>query len=291
GLSCPAIFYAGGAMPKGLEAMLFPWQALLRPGDGLLMTSEADRAIWRRLVWRSALRGWVGPLAVDETVFHPRREEERRTTRRELGISATAPLLLYVGRLNVQKNLHTLLRLLAEVRRTFPEARLCLVGEEDDIVLGEFGVRNTGYVEWLHHLAAELGVADGVTFVEPRFGEDLAQVYAAADVLVNLSFYHRENFGLSQAEAQACGTPVVCTAWGGFKDVVRHGETGYLVDAILTKHGIRVDWATGAHHLVRLLTDARLRAWMGKRAAQMARERFSVAALARALDGVVADVC
>jgi glycosyltransferase involved in cell wall biosynthesis len=51
---------------------------------------------------------------------------------------------------------------------------------------------------------------------------------------------------LAQAEAQACGVPVVCTAWGGLKDVICEGETGYLMDAVMTKHGIRVDWAAGA---------------------------------------------
>jgi glycosyltransferase involved in cell wall biosynthesis len=85
------------------------------------------------------------PLAVDETVFRPRVEDARQTTRRELEIPVAAPLLLYVGRLNVQKNLHALLRLLAEVRRTIPEARLCLVGEEDDIVLEH---RSSSHAAW-----------------------------------------------------------------------------------------------------------------------------------------------
>src|SRR5260370_6227848 len=107
-----------------------------------------------------------------------------------------------------------------------------------------------------------MGISEAITFAGTHVGPELARLYGSADVLVNLSFYHRENFGLSQAEAQACGTPVVCSAWGGFRDVVCHGETGYLVDALLTKHGVRVDWATGARHLARLLTDARLRAWL-----------------------------
>ncbi|MDP9372963.1 MAG: glycosyltransferase family 4 protein, partial [Chloroflexota bacterium] len=277
GLPCPAILAAGGAMPKGAEAMLFPWRRLLRPGDGVLFTCQADRAIWRRLVRRSALREWTVPLGVDETVFHPRGPEERAAARDEHGLPPGAPLLLYVGRLNIQKGLHTLLRLFAAVRRAVPDAHLCLVGEEDDIGLWEFGVRNTGYVAWLRALAADLGIAGAVTFVAPRFGEDLARLYAAADVLVNAGFYHRENFGLAQAEAQACGVPVVCTAWGGFKDVVRPGETGYYMDAVLTKRGVRVDWATGARHVVTLLRDASLRAKMGARTAAWARERFGVA--------------
>jgi glycosyltransferase involved in cell wall biosynthesis len=222
-LACPAILFAGGAMPKGAEALLFPWQELLRPGDGLLFTCEADRAIWRRLVRSSRLHEWVIPLAVDQTTFRPRTTEERRRTREKHGLPSDAPVLLYVGRLNLQKNLHSLLRLVALVRSEAPDVHLCVVGEEDDIGLHEFGALNTGYVEWLRGLAEDLGLTASISYLGTLFGEDLAQVYAAADVVVNASFYHRENFGLAQAEGQACGTPVVCTSWGGFKDVVLGG--------------------------------------------------------------------
>lgn len=288
-LPCRAILYAGGTLPKGAEAMLFPWRELLRPGDALVFTCQADRAIWRRLVRGSGLEEWVLPCPVDETVFRPRPLADRAATRARHGLPAAVPLLLAVGRLNIQKNLHTLLRLLAAVRRDVPDAHLCLVGEEDDIALAEFGVRNTGYVAWLRAHAVELGVADAVTILAPQFGEDLARVYAAADVAVSASVYHRENFGLSQAEAQACGVPVVCTAWGGFQDVVRDGETGYLMDAILTKNGVRVDWAAGAERVAALLRDPALRARLGAAAARWAREQFGIAAQARQLTAALLE--
>jgi hypothetical protein len=174
------------------------------------------------------------------------------------------------------------------VCREVPDAHLCFAGEEDDIGLHEFGVLNTGYVAWLEGQAAGLGLADAITFTGPLLGEELAGLYAAADVVVSASVYHRENGGLAPAEAQACGVPVVCTAWGGFKDVVQDGETGYLMDAVLTGHGIRVDWATGAARTVALLRDPTRRAAMGARAATRARERYGLAAFSRALAGIVA---
>ena len=289
GLHCPAVLFAGGAMPKGADAMLFPWQHLLRAGDGVWFTSRADQAIWRRLVTRSALHEWVVPLGVDETLFRLRDPSERGAVRRRHGLPIATPLLLAVGRINVQKNLHSVLHLHAAVRRQVPDAHLCFVGEEDDIGLHEFGVLNTGYGAWLRDQAAELGIADAVTFAGPLFGNDLARLYAASDVLVSASVYHRENFGLAPAEAQACGVPVVCSAWNGFKDVVRDGETGFLMDAVLTRHGVRVDWASGAQRVVTLLRDPPRRAAMGHRAAAWASERFSVAALSRALEAVVTD--
>jgi glycosyltransferase involved in cell wall biosynthesis len=287
GLDYPALLFAAGVMPKAAEAMLFPWQHVLTARDHLLFSCQADRLIWHQLVRRSDLHEWILPLSVDETIFHPRNPEVRTATRLQHHLPLEAPLLLYVGRLNIQKNLHTLLRLFAAVRTVLPAAHLCLVGEEDDIVLGEFQVRNTGYVVWLHQLASELGLTDHLTLVGGQFGEDLARLYNAADVFVNASIYHRENFGLAQAEAQACGIPVVCTAWGGFKDVVRTGETGYFMDAVMTKHGIRVDWATGAQRVIELLTTPGLHDQMRMQAQSWAKQRFSNTAFVDVLAPII----
>lgn len=288
-LPCPAILFAGGVLPKGAEAMLFPWQHLVRPEDSLLFSSRADQAIWKRLVNWSHLREWVIPLSVDEAVFYPRSHEERETTRALHHLPSYTPLLLYVGRLNMQKNLHTLLYLLAALCKHVPDVCLCLVGEEDTISFGEFAVHNTGYVAWLQQVAADLGIADRVRFLGPLFGEELACIYSAADVVVNFSLYHRENFGLSQAEAASCGVPVVCSAWGGFKDVVEAGVTGYTVDTVLTKHGIKVNWGRSINPLVALLQQKKRREEMGKRALAFARERFSTTVLRQNLATLVAE--
>ncbi|HLK58962.1 MAG TPA: glycosyltransferase family 4 protein [Chthonomonadaceae bacterium] len=288
-LPCPVILNAQGAVPKALEAMLFPWQYLLRPEDSMVFTCQADHAIWRRLTDASRLREWVVPLPIDTNVFYPRPVSEQSAIRNRLEVPQEAPLLLYVGRLNIQKNLHTLLRLLASVRKEAPDTHLCLVGAEDDIVFGEFRIANTGYVAYLQELAVEYGLMEAIRFAGVLQGEELAQAYAAADVLVNAGFYHRENFGLSQAEAQACGTPVVCSHWGGFKDVLLPGETGLYMDTVLSKQGIRVDWRTGAHYVLTLLQNGELRTRMGQHATAYAHSRFSIPAIARLLSNLFVE--
>src|SRR5262249_28462348 len=128
-----------------------------------------------------------------------------------------------------------------------------------------------------------------VKFPGPLFGHDLAAIYSAADVVVNFSMYHRENFGLSLAEAAACAIPVVCTDWGGFKEVIQPEVTGYSVEKILTKHGIRFNWAQASRPLVGLLEQGTLREEMGRRAVSYARERLSGIALQQSLARVIAE--
>ncbi|TGE35381.1 glycosyltransferase family 1 protein [Desulfosporosinus fructosivorans] len=57
--------------------------------------------------------------------------------------------------------------------------------------------------------------------------EELAQLYAQADIFVYTSYF--EAFGLPPLEAMACGTAVVTTDCGGNRDYVRNGENCLLV--------------------------------------------------------------
>lgn len=64
----------------------------------------------------------------------------------------------------------------------------------------------------------------------------LSTVYSAADVYVTPS--QMETFGMTAAEAGACGLPVICFATGGLPEIVQHGETGWLVDLNAGSQGL-----------------------------------------------------
>ena len=65
-----------------------------------------------------------------------------------------------------------------------------------------------------------------MVLVGEKAPEDVVALADSADLVVNLSVYNRENFGLEAVEAMAAGTPVVCTDLGGFRSTVAHGLTG-----------------------------------------------------------------
>jgi D-inositol-3-phosphate glycosyltransferase len=95
-----------------------------------------------------------------------------------------------------------------------------------------------------------------------RAQETLPDYYASADVVVMPSRY--ESFGMAALEAMACGTPVVASDVGGLSFIVRDGETGFLVP--------EGDPRAMADCLGRLLREPDLRARLGKRGAEVARE-------------------
>ncbi len=131
---------------------------------------------------------------VDTTLFHPSDEvpSELRALPR--------PVMLYVGRVAVEKNLEHFLRL------ELPGTKL-IIGDGPE----------------LPALRARFPQA---LFLGPRPIEDLGRYYSASDVFVFPSL--TDTFGLVLLESIACGTPVAAFPVPGPIDVLRPGLTGVM---------------------------------------------------------------
>lgn len=145
----------------------------------------------------------------DAGIFHP---QDRRAARASLGLRQDQPLLLYVGRLVVEKGLRELLHAARALAARIGPLQLAFVG--DGALHGE--------------LAAAGEAQDGVTLLLPGAQPpvDVARWMAAAD-LVSLPSWS-EGHPNVLVEALACGRPVVATDVGGIPEVV-DAHSGLLV--------------------------------------------------------------
>ncbi|MHB0875608.1 MAG: glycosyltransferase family 4 protein [Anaerolineae bacterium] len=137
---------------------------------------------------------------------------DRAALRAELGIPATSPVVGTVGRLTAQKGYDQLLAAAAVLFARLPQARLLVVGD-GDLRLA------------LESQAAALGIADRVIFTGAR--PDVERLLRAMDVFACSSLW--EGLPTVMMEAMAAGVPVVATDIPGNRDLIRHGESGWLV--------------------------------------------------------------
>jgi glycosyltransferase involved in cell wall biosynthesis len=138
--------------------------------------------------------------------------------RRELGIDETAPLVTVISRLNPAKGVDYFLKAIVTVAQQFPDARFLIVG-------GSYF--DPAYKPSLEKLSAELGLQNRVAFTGERNDVPAILQESNISVLPSLS----EGFSNSLLEAMAAGLPVIATNVGGNPEIVRDGETGFLVPA------------------------------------------------------------
>lgn len=159
------------------------------------------------------------------------------------------PTVLFVGAVKARKGVDVLIRAMAHVRESIPDARLLIVGSLD---------AEPDCAAAARALAAELGLADAVTFAGRVSDADLLSAYAAADAFALPSLnvgWKFEGFGLALLEASAAGLPVIGSRDCGAADAVQDGVTGLLVG-----QG-DVEGLAGA--IIRLLRDRELAHKMG----------------------------
>ena len=158
------------------------------------------------------LRIW--PRGVDSTLFHPgRRSLALRAqwlgTRTGLEDREQPVILLYVGRISWEKNL----RLLIEAYQQMDHQRCHLVMVGDGPAFAEVQSQLQGFP---------------VTFTGYLAGQDLAVAYASSDIFAFPSY--TETFGQAVLEAMSSGLPVVGLKAEGICDLVRHEQSGLLLN-------------------------------------------------------------
>ena len=125
--------------------------------------------------------------------------------------------ILYAGSLTPLKGIHHLVNAFVPIAEEFPQARLFIVGKEENQI----------YAGHLKRQISEAGLCSRVQFMPPQPQTKLAVWMAQAAVLVLPSA--SEGLPRVVIEAMATGTPIIGSRIGGIAELIEDGTTGFLV--------------------------------------------------------------
>jgi glycosyltransferase involved in cell wall biosynthesis len=179
-----------------------------RVSRSILACSEFTRAeIRRHLGEAAASKTQVVRLGPDDDLPPgPGRIESRAA----LGLGEGEAYVITIGTILRRRNVSTLVRAVAKLRREDAAVRLGVIGENRSLPF-----------EDVMALAASLGVSGAVRVSGFVTDEEIARHYAAADVAVFLSEY--EGFGLPALEAMSRGVPTIIANRGSLNEMFARG--------------------------------------------------------------------
>jgi glycosyltransferase involved in cell wall biosynthesis len=248
-----------GLVPESASVRLLkaPVRAIYRHADHIICIG---RDLEREALLAGMPRERVHylPHGVDLQRFHPAAPGERERIRTELDWPMDARVVLFVGRLSLEKGVLDLLEAWRAANRR--DAILVLVGPDMIGHRWDAGAPGRAFI-------AAYGLGGRVRFAGAS--ADPAPFYRAADVFVQPS--HFEALGNTALEAMASGLPIVASAVGGLCDFCIDGENAFL-------HQPRAPQSL-ADALARMLDDAPLRERLGKAGLKTVTEQFELGAL------------
>lgn len=160
------------------------------------------------------------PFSVDDNFyqFNPIIRDEFRNLHR---VGKNEKIVLYTGRLSLQKNIEVIIKDFENYKQSKKtNDKLFLAGHFDD-----FGARFMGgrclegyYFNKISKIINNSSFKTDIKLLGQLNPTELLAAYCGADLYVNYSLHHDEDFGISPLEAHACQLPLLLTPWGGFND-------------------------------------------------------------------------
>lgn len=219
---------------------------LARRADGLRVTSSGLKQKLLKLgVASDKIR--VINTPINTAIFQKPDEQKLAALKKKY---AGHKIILYVGRLVKLKNIPLVFEAVQDLKKTWPVKFL---------IIGRGGER-----ENLQQMVSVLKLESAVEFVDTLPVEELVNYYCSANVLVLPSWH--ESFGKVLVEAGLAGCPVIATPTSGSGDIVKDGETGFII-------GFN-DAAACREKCAQLFRDQVLAQKMGENACRYLTEKF-----------------
>ena len=251
---------------KHLKKWLYwPWAEyrVLRDARAVIFTSDEERRQARESFWLYRCREQIAPLGVEASPLTFADEFlSRFPALRDKRIA------LFLGRLHPKKGCDLLIDAFART-----------ASDDQQTVLVMAGPDQIGWASELRDRAARSQIGERVIFTGMLDGSVKWAALRATDVFVLPS--HQENFGISVAEALACGVPVLMSNRVNIWREVQEDGAGF----------VEPDDAAGTERLLRrwFATAEPKRAEMRRRAAECFRKRFEIGRAAASLLKILSD--
>ena len=271
------IFTALGGFPRG-AANFRGAMPYLHPNDVIWFNSTADMEIYFSLVVQDGTQPvpiYI-PYSMDEKTFRPLNNRDTRQTLRDTwGFKPNDFVLVYTGRVTIEKNVHATIEVVSELTRLGYPVKLAIVGQIEDTPFREFQMHPVNVEGKIKAQIEVSDVSEHVIIQEWQIPDKLNEGLNAADAFINLTLHHDENFGLSQIEAMSAGLPVIGTAWGGLQNTIIDKEVGFSVDTWVTTNGIRFDAPAVMSAIKCLIENKARREAQGQRAREHAVRNYN----------------
>lgn len=272
-LRVPVVWHIHDSLPRHPFSLVIRWIALSSSRHHLLGVSHAVIKRFRSrlslFVPRPPARVIHNGVAVDR--FRPD-PTGREAVRDELQLRDDDCALGIVGQITPRKGQLELIRAFAQVVTQAPQAKLFIIG-------APLFQHDHAYLARLKQTVQKLSIAEHVRFLGAR--RDIAAVMQAMDLVILNS--RSDPFPLTMLEAMASGTPVLATAVDGIPELIRHGETGWLV--------LPRDEAVMVEAIARLLCDTALRSNLATNGRQQILNGFTADHFQRAIEQYWREVC
>ncbi len=168
---------------------------------------------------------------------------------KKYNLPKTAPIVLFVGRVDPEKSLDILMSAFIKVHEKVPEAHLVVVGD------GTARPKLEAQIE-------KAGLSNQAHFLGRIVGDDLPQLYRTGTVFAITSKTETQSIVLM--EAMASGLPCVAVKAGAIHELVKNNKNGYLCEADNVN-----DVARG---IVKILTNSERREAMSKESIERAKK-------------------
>lgn len=165
------------------------------------------------------------------------------------GIKPEEKVLIHVSNFRSVKRIDTIIDTFAKVHKSMP-SKLLLLGDGPELMD-------------MKQKARDLNIEDEVLFLGKQ--NWVSEFYQISDLVLLLS--EKESFGLTLLEAMKSGVVPIGSTAGGIKEVIKHEDTGFLVDV--------GDSTSASEYALKLLTDAKLYKTMQTQMLADVSERFS----------------